>query len=116
MFNDDITGPEGTEITVFTAVNGSFDEHFGNFTLKYGAENATWPLAFNATADDVEEALEVRATLDSTTRCIVSVLRVIVHGLDGFALSLRAGDLPFDSAPTMGTFDNRLQGKGGERP
>ena len=58
--NDDITGPEGSAIEVYTAVNGSFDELSGNFTLRYGVENSTWPLPFNATADDVESALEVR--------------------------------------------------------
>lgn len=80
VFNEDITGPEGYEITVFTAVNGSFDEPFGNFTLKYGAENATWPLAFNATAGDVEEALEVRATPQGNTTQFHTNYRVGVEG------------------------------------
>lgn len=60
MFNDDITGPDGSVIEVITAINGSFDDLSGNFTLRYGVENATWPLPFNATADEVEEALEAR--------------------------------------------------------
>lgn len=60
VFNEDITGPEGSAIEVYTAVNGSFDEPFGNFTLHYGENDTTWPLPFDATADEVEEALEVR--------------------------------------------------------
>lgn len=60
VFNEDITGPHGSAIEVTTAINGSFDDLSGNFTLLYGTENATWPLPFNATADEVEEALEVR--------------------------------------------------------
>lgn len=59
MFNDDVTGPEGAAIQIYTAINGSLDELSGNFTLQYGAENATRPLRYNATADDVEDALEV---------------------------------------------------------
>lgn len=59
MFNDDITGPQGAEIQSYTAMNGSFDEISGNFSLKYGVENATEPLLYNATTDDVEGALEV---------------------------------------------------------
>lgn len=60
VFNDDITGPDGSVIEVTTVINGSFNELSGNVSLRYGADNATWPLPFNATADEVEEALEAR--------------------------------------------------------
>lgn len=59
VFNGDITGPDGAMIEVYTAVNGSFDGLSGNFTLRYGDQNTTWPLPFNATASEVEDALEV---------------------------------------------------------
>lgn len=64
VFNDDITGPEGSAIEVFTATNGSFDDPFGNFTLRYGANDTTGPLPFDATADEVEGALEVREIVE----------------------------------------------------
>lgn len=68
IFNEDITGPEGSTIEVYTATNGSFDEPFGNFTLRYGADdNTTWPLPIDATAVEVEEALEVRDILPNAT-------------------------------------------------
>ncbi len=60
VFSGDITGPDGSTIDVYTVANGSFDGLFGNFTLRYGAENVTWALPFDATAEEVEEALEVR--------------------------------------------------------
>lgn len=60
VFNEDITGPEGSAVEVFTATNGSFDDPYGNFTLRYGANDTTWSLPLDATADEVEEALEVR--------------------------------------------------------
>ena len=60
VFNEDITGPEGAAIEVHTATNGSFEEPFGNFTLRFGVNDTTWPLPFDATADEIEEALEVR--------------------------------------------------------
>lgn len=63
MFGDDLTGPDGVAVEIETLVNGSFRELSGNFTLRYGAPggNTTWPLLFNATAEDVEIALEVRS-------------------------------------------------------
>lgn len=59
VFNDDITGPGGAEIGVYTAVNGSFESLSGNFTIQYGEGNSTRALAFNATEEEVESALEV---------------------------------------------------------
>lgn len=61
VFGDDLTGPEEVAIEINTLVNGSYDPLSGNFTLRYGAKTTTWPLPFNATADEVEIALEVRA-------------------------------------------------------
>lgn len=81
MFNDDITGPEGSAIEVTTAVNGSFDELSGNFTLQYGDDNATWPLPFNATADEVEEALEARSYHKASDTIIVDGGSHIIHRL-----------------------------------
>lgn len=69
VFNDDITGPEGSAIEVYTVTNGSFEETSGNFTLRYGVDDATWPLPFYATADEVEEALEVRKRSLQSTSC-----------------------------------------------
>lgn len=60
VFNDDITGSDGDAIEIYTAFNGSFDDLSGNFTLKYGIENTTLHLPFNATAGEVEDALEVK--------------------------------------------------------
>lgn len=59
VFNDDLSGPDGVSIEIDTAVNGSFEKLSGNFTLQYGANNTTRSLVFNATASEVEDALEV---------------------------------------------------------
>lgn len=101
VFNGDITGPEGSAIEVSTAVNGSFEEISGNFTLQYGADNATWSLPFNATTYEVEEALEVRkpsrVTVTSTcsmthqrTYPVRSMKGIIQTRMRNFALRIRA--------------------------
>lgn len=59
VFNGDITGPDGAAIEAYTALNGSFESVSGNFTIQYGEGGSTWALAFNATQDEVENALEV---------------------------------------------------------
>lgn len=59
VFNGDLKGPDGAKIEVYTARNGSFESLVGSFVLEYGVHNRTWPLPFNASADEVENALEV---------------------------------------------------------